>query len=90
MGITAEPLHTGLAGRYFTASKLCTFLGASVAALSVRKRRLSAASGVMLLAGSLGTRLGIFEAGQASARDPRYTVVPQRQRLVDPSRAHHD
>jgi hypothetical protein len=28
------------------------------------------------------TRFGIFEAGLASARDPKYTVVPQRQRLA--------
>jgi hypothetical protein len=34
-----------------------------------------------LLAGSACTRFGIFEAGQASARDPRYTVVPQRARI---------
>jgi hypothetical protein len=27
------------------------------------------------------TRFGIFEAGLASARDPKYTVVPQRERL---------
>ena len=26
------------------------------------------------------TRFGIFEAGMASARDPKYTIVPQRQR----------
>jgi hypothetical protein len=28
------------------------------------------------------TRFGIFEAGLASARDPKYTVVPQRERLA--------
>jgi len=36
--------------------------------------------GAALLAGSAGTRFAIFEAGQASARDPRYTVIPQRER----------
>ena len=34
------------------------------------------------MAGSACTRFGVFEAGQASARDPRYTVVPQRERLA--------
>ena len=34
-----------------------------------------------LLAASVATRFGIFEAGLASARDPKYTVVPQRERL---------
>ena len=26
------------------------------------------------------TRFGIFEAGMASARDPKYTIVAQRRR----------
>ena len=38
-------------------------------------------SGLALLAGSACTRFGVFEAGQQSARDPKYTVVPQRERL---------
>jgi hypothetical protein len=33
------------------------------------------------MAGSACLRFGVFEAGQESARDPRYTVVPQRERL---------
>ena len=33
------------------------------------------------MAGSACTRFGVFEAGQASARDPKYTVVPQRERV---------
>jgi hypothetical protein len=37
---------------------------------------------VALLAGSACLRFGVFDAGQASARDPRYTVVPQRERLT--------
>jgi hypothetical protein len=36
---------------------------------------------VSLLAGSVCTRFGLLEAGQQSARDPRYTVVLQRERL---------
>jgi len=39
-------------------------------------------SGAALLAGSVCTRFAIFEAGQASARDPRYTVIPQRERVT--------
>jgi hypothetical protein len=38
-------------------------------------------SGAALLAGSACTRFGVFEAGQESAKDPKYTVVPQRERL---------
>lgn len=39
-------------------------------------------SGLALLAGSALTRWGIFEAGIASARDPRYTIEPQKRRLA--------
>ena len=40
------------------------------------------ASGAALLAGSACTRFGVFEAGQESAKDPKYTVVPQRERMA--------
>jgi hypothetical protein len=36
--------------------------------------------GAALLAGSALTRFGIFAAGMTSARDPKYTVEPQRER----------
>jgi hypothetical protein len=45
------------------------------------RRALAIASGAALLAGSAFTRFGIFEGGMASARDPKYTVEPQRARL---------
>ena len=35
------------------------------------------------MAASALTRFGIFEAGRASAHDPKYTVGPQRERLQD-------
>jgi hypothetical protein len=36
---------------------------------------------VLTLAGALAHRFAIFEAGFQSARDPRATVEPQRERL---------
>src|SRR6266704_6060116 len=45
----------------------------------IADRVISALSGASLLAASAMTRFGIFEAGLASARDPKYTIVPQRQ-----------
>jgi hypothetical protein len=81
MGITAEPLHQGLAGRLTRASKLLTVVGALGSLLAGRSRLAAAMSGGALVAGSVCTRFGIFEAGQQSARDPKYTVVPQRERL---------
>jgi hypothetical protein len=81
MGITAEPLHEGRAGTLMRASRVLTVAGAAGALLGGRSRTVSALSGLALMAGSACTRFGVFEAGQASARDPKYTVVPQRERL---------
>jgi hypothetical protein len=53
--------------------------GLAGALLGRRSRIISALSGASLLAASALTRFGIFEAGMASARDPKYTIVPQRQ-----------
>jgi len=37
---------------------------------------------VALMAASALTRFGIFEAGIRSAKDPRYTIEPQKRRLA--------
>jgi len=89
MGLTAEPLHDGQAGRLMRASRALTAAGTLGALLAGRSRARAAASGAALLAGSACLRFGIFEAGQASARDPRYTVVPQRERLDARLRQEH-
>jgi len=82
MGLSAETLHTGHAGRLMQASKLLTAAGALGALLLGGRSRIGAAlSGAALLAGSACTRFGVFEAGPASVHDPKYTVVPQRERL---------
>ena len=81
MGLTAEPLHHGRAGRLMDAAKVLTVAGALGCSLAGRSRTVAALSGTALLLGSACTRFGVFEAGQASAEDPKYTVVPQRQRL---------
>src|SRR3712207_1313906 len=81
MGVTAEPLHHDEAGRLIRAATLLTAGGAVGTLLAGRSRTAAVLSGAALLAGSACTRFGVFEAGQASARDPKYTVVPQRERL---------
>ncbi|GAB2486425.1 NrfD/PsrC family molybdoenzyme membrane anchor subunit [Jatrophihabitans fulvus] len=80
MGLAAEALHDGTPGRLMRASKALTVTGAALAVLGRRSRAVSAVSGAALMAGSVCTRFGVFEAGQESARDPKYTVVPQRER----------
>ncbi len=82
MGIAAEPLGSGRAGQLVRTGKLLSAAGAVGAAfLGSRSRLAATVSGLALMGGSAAARFGIFEAGQASARDPRYTVVPQRERL---------
>lgn len=82
MGLSAEALHHGKPGKLIRASKILTATGATGALLLGGRSRIAAAlSGVALLAGSACTRFGVFEAGIESAHDPKYTVVPQRERL---------
>ncbi|HEY0559519.1 MAG TPA: NrfD/PsrC family molybdoenzyme membrane anchor subunit [Frankiaceae bacterium] len=86
MGLLAEPLEQGKPGRLMKLARAFTASGAAGAIASrrvpgVAGRVLAAVSGASLVAGSACLRFGIFEAGQASAHDPKYTVVPQRERL---------
>jgi formate-dependent nitrite reductase membrane component NrfD len=87
MGLAAETLHAGTAGQLMRASRYLSAGGAIVGtALGSRYRLAAVAAGVAQLTGSICTRFGMFEAGQASARDPKYTVVPQRERLEQRTR----
>jgi formate-dependent nitrite reductase membrane component NrfD len=82
MGLAAETLRAGRPATLLRAARALTVGGALGGLLLGRRSRVAAAaSGAALMGGSLCMRFGIFEAGQASARDPRYTIVPQRQRL---------
>ncbi|WP_030340600.1 NrfD/PsrC family molybdoenzyme membrane anchor subunit [Streptomyces sp. NRRL S-1022] len=83
MGLTAEPFEQGKPHRLLRAAEALTAGGAALAMLSarLRDRRPAVAAGAALLAGSAALRFGVFHAGVASAEDPRYTIVPQRERL---------
>jgi len=81
LGFLAEPYRRGRAGTLSTAAKALTAAGALTMLLQGRRRGGAVGAGALLLAGSLAERLAIFRAGLDSARDPRYTVVPQRQRV---------
>lgn len=80
LGLTGEPYRTGRGGALLRTGKLLLAAGTAGAVLGRRSRWLSALSGAALLASAVATRFGVFTAGLASARDPRYTVVPQRER----------
>ncbi|HKG50425.1 MAG TPA: NrfD/PsrC family molybdoenzyme membrane anchor subunit [Actinomycetales bacterium] len=81
LGLASEAFSEEQPGRLMRAARYLTLVGAAGAVLSRRSKLGSALSGTALLGGSLCTRFGVYEAGKASARDPRYTVVPQRERL---------
>ncbi|MET9293154.1 NrfD/PsrC family molybdoenzyme membrane anchor subunit [Streptomyces sp. NPDC003077] len=88
LGVVAETWREGKAGRLLRAARFLTAAGATGAALwGRRSRTVAVASGLALLAGSACTRFGIFAAGIASAEDPKYTVLPQRERLAARERA---
>jgi DMSO reductase anchor subunit len=81
IGMVAEPYHSGRSGMYMKAGEALTVLGTAGALAARRNRAVGALSGAALLAASAATRWGIFHAGLASADDPKYTVIPQRERL---------
>jgi hypothetical protein len=82
LGLLGEPYRRGEAGRYAKVAKACTLGGATLLAVAGRRSRLaSAAGGALVLAGEMALRWSVFKAGFQSARDPKYTVLPQRERL---------
>jgi hypothetical protein len=81
-GILSEPYREGRPGRLLRAARALTVAGVAGAVLGRRSRVVSALSGLSLLTASAATRFGIFDGGVASAKDPKYTVVPQRDRLA--------
>jgi hypothetical protein len=80
LGDVAEPYETGRPGLLLRAAEALTVGGLAGAVLGRRSRVVSALAGASLLAASALTRFGVFEAGMATARDPKYTIVPQRRR----------
>ncbi len=83
MGMAAEAFSEGKAASLHKGAQVSLAAGV-LASLAARRSRIAGrVAGILLLAGSALTRFAIFEAGMASARDPRYTVVPQRRRLQE-------
>jgi hypothetical protein len=83
VGMTAEPepYSQGRGGGYVRAGNILSGIGLVGALLGRRNRVLSGVSGAALMAASAATRWGIFHAGMQSATDPKYTIVPQHERL---------
>jgi formate-dependent nitrite reductase membrane component NrfD len=83
LGMLGEPYRQGEAGRYGKVAKACTLGGAALLSRSGRKSRGAAVAGsALVLAGEAALRWSVFKAGFQSARDPKYTVEPQRARAA--------
>ncbi len=80
--LLAEPYSHGDASGLAKAAKTLTVAGAGVLALAGRRRAGAVVGGSLLLAGAACARFAVFRAGFQSARDPKYVVVPQRERLA--------
>ncbi len=82
LGFVGEVYKQGEAGRFDKVAKACTVAGAGLLAWQGRRRRAATVTGsALVLAGELALRWSVFKAGFQSARDPRYTVLPQKERL---------
>lgn len=79
-GLAGEPYRIGRSGRLMGVSRALTASGLALTVIG-RCPWLRRLAGTAFAAGSLILRSGVFEAGKASAKDPKYTVVPQRERL---------
>jgi formate-dependent nitrite reductase membrane component NrfD len=83
LGMLGEPYHQGEAGKYAKLAKACSLGGAALIGFAGKRSRAAAvAGGALLLAGEAALRWSVFKAGFQSARDPKYTVVPQRERAA--------
>jgi formate-dependent nitrite reductase membrane component NrfD len=80
--VAAEPLHEGRPGQLLRLSEALAVAGGIGTLLGGRRRGVAAAAGLALVAASALTRFGVFEAGIHSAKDPRYTIEPQKRRLA--------
>jgi formate-dependent nitrite reductase membrane component NrfD len=82
MGLIKEAYHHGTVRKLGLAAEWLTVAGlAGTVLVAGRSRAGAAASGLALLAGSACQRFRVFEAGVETTKDPKYVVVPQRERL---------
>lgn len=82
LGLVGEVYTSGPAHQELRRARWLTVGGAlGGALLGGRSRVVAVAAGLSLLAGGLYERLGVLHAGIASTMDPKYVVVPQRDRV---------
>src|SRR5581483_8893999 len=81
LGEVGEVYKQGAAGMFARAAKVLAGGGALLLATRGRKSRASSVlGGAMVCAGEMCLRFSVYKAGFQSARDPKYTVKPPRER----------
>ena len=80
--LVGEPYRIGLAKTYKRLARATSVASLLLLRGAKRNRGLAVASGILGLTSAFCERFSIFEAGKASANDPRYTVEPQRARIA--------
>ncbi len=83
LGMVGEPYRQDRPGAFMKAARNLTVSGLAATVIGRRSRALSAVAGLTFQAASVLTRFGVFQAGLASAKDPKYVVEPQRARMRD-------
>ena len=81
MGMTAEPLHQGEAGRLMRAAKALTVAGTVGSLLAGRSRTLGVLSGAALMGGSCARVSASSRRGRPPRAIPATPSCPQRERL---------
>jgi formate-dependent nitrite reductase membrane component NrfD len=81
LGFVGEVYDRGAAGRLDKLAKAAALAGTLLLARGREHRASAVAGAALVLGGGLARRFSVFRAGFQSARDPRYTVEPQRERL---------
>ncbi len=82
-GLARECFEQGRAGRLLSVARALTAAGSALAVGGSRFPLAGRLGGAALLAGSACTRFGIFAAGVASTKDPRYVVQAQQARVSE-------
>ncbi len=78
--LVGEPYQMGRAAFFKNAARTTTIASVALVLAARTNRTAARISGILGMVGACCERFSIFEAGKASARDPKYTVEPQRER----------
>jgi len=81
--LVAEPYQQGPGGRLTRLARGSALAGAALLLAGGRRRTALAAGGALTAVAALLERFAVFRAGVESARDPRYTVLPQQRRAAE-------